>query len=694
MASGPQIRLEDIPGVRELKNVVHQPLQQSEVGFPDQDRSDASMLKEVVGNRMLSEGFMASRGLAATWDLTGIILRAYVSPEKWRGSEQYRSNLGIPLLAENFYSSLSATVQHLFAGYEPFKIEPTVSTTLDVAQAMQAIIEAQLRTAAPIGSSAKQEIRAILYDCILYGTGVGIMAWQDRTVKKRKLRPKNHSVSIPLNSEGTTATVHGDQNEYVEHIDTYTVNHPVIESVGIRRVRVAPDCRRGNIRTASWAGRLMYLNSYQLDQFRRLPGFTIPTRDELIKLTTPSKTQAAQNVMDTQSGSTNVIMQRVPDSPERAYPQWLSTASTVDPLAQPFEVFEYWTADRVCWVLENEVVIRNDTHDIGMIPMLSVNFREAPESFFGYGMGMWLTDFQKISQGIVNYYMDDLNLNLAGTYTTEKGMNNTAQAAFIYPGKVFKTDGVDGLKPMTRNTTGNDPLAVLDQIKSWGASISGAGAGVQGINPGAPGNMRTGQGVQMLAAGEGMKMQDLIDQFCDLVLIPFLEFCIDNNQRLEPPQLQQMLNDHLNQGLKVEPIDMINASYKVTISAGTRLQARQALNQSQGYIQSILQQPGLNDQLAVSGMKIDYKALIGALFTSTGFPYQEQIMVPMTDEDKQRLAQQQGANKSALELAKIQASTQGKLQAQDNQAENRALLEVQKHGLEKLQSPGFGGRTQ
>src|SRR6185369_495011 len=107
MSSGPQIRLIDIPGVRELTNVVSQPFSQDEVGFPDQDRSDAAMLKEVVGNRMLAEGFMAGRGLGAMWDMTGIVLRAFVEPIKWRGSDQYRSSLGIPLLAENFYSSLS-----------------------------------------------------------------------------------------------------------------------------------------------------------------------------------------------------------------------------------------------------------------------------------------------------------------------------------------------------------------------------------------------------------------------------------------------------------------------------------------------------------------------------------------------------------------------------------------------------------
>lgn len=696
MSSGNQIRISDIPGVRELTSEVSQPFSQDEVGFPDQDRTNLSMAKEAIGNRILSEGFMAGRGFAYMWDMTTVVLRAFVEPVKWRGSDQYRSSLGIPLLAENFYSSLSVFQQQLFSGYEPFKIEETVSSTMDVASALQSLIEAQLKTAAPFGSTFKQEIRKTAYDCLLLGTGVGLRAWEQRTIKRRKLRPKTQSKSIALNSEGSTATVHGSDDDYEEYIESYTYNHPVYEHVPLRRVRAAPDWRGGNIRTARWRGRLIYLCAYDLDKFRDCDGYSIPTREELIKLTTPMKDTAGQNVLDTTTGSSTSVLDRRTTSAQQAYPEWMSQSSTLDPLAQPFEVFEYFTNDRKCWILENQACIMNCPHD-GQ-DMLSFVFREAPDSGYGWGMGMWLGDFQRIAQGVVNYFFDDLNLNLAGTYTTEQGMNNTGQAAWIFPGKVFKTTGPEGLKPMTRNSTnGQEPLAVVAQVKSWASGISGAGAGIQGSNPGATGDMRTGAGVQTLAQGEGMKMQDLIDQFCDLVLIPFLEFCVENNKRLTPSQLRQMLNDTLGTAMKSDPIDMINASYKVTISAGARLQARNSLNQSLGYIQSILQQPGLTEQLATQGMKIDYKALIGALFSSTGFPYQQEIVKPMDDDDKKRLAAQQQQKGGGLsdKLALVSAQTQGKIQTQENQAENRALLKVQEEIFKHAETPGAmpGGGT-
>lgn len=691
MVDGGQIRISDIPGVREITAEASRPFAQSEVAFPDQDRSDGSMLREVIGNRMLAEGFMAGRGLAATWDMHGVVLRAFVEPIKWRGSDQYRSSLGIPLLGENFYSSLSAFQQTLFASYEPFKIEETVSSSLDVANAQQALVAAQLETAAPRGSTFKQEIRSIASDGLFLGTGVGLMCWEQRTVRKRKLRVKADRIakSIALNDSGSTATVHPkyEDDDYEEYFDEYQCNWPVLEHVPLRRVRVSPDCRRGNIRTAKWRGRIMYLNAYDLDQYRDCKGYKIPDRETLIKLTTPQKEPAAQNVMDTQTGSTNIVIQRLPSAPQQAYPEWLNEASTLDPLAQPFEVFEYFTNDRVCWVAESQLVLRNDSHD-GQ-DMVSWTFREAPDSFFGYGMGMWLSDFQRICQGVVNYFFDDLNLNLAGTYTSEQGVNNTAQAAWIFPGKVFKTTGPEALKPMTRNTTQNDPLMIVDKVKSWASGISGAGAGTLGANPGSTGDMRTGIGVKTMAQGEDMKMQDLIDQFCDLVFIPFLKYCVNNNKRLKPNQLRQALNDTLSGAFKGDPIDIVNANYKITISAGARLQARNSLNQSLGYIQSILQQPGLTDQLATQGVKIDYKALFQILFHSTGFPYQYEVIVPMTEDDKARSAQQQGMNAAALKMATIAAQGKQKIAAQDNQAENRALLKSQEWAFARMDREGM-----
>lgn len=685
----PQIRILDLPGAP-ITGQKDLPLEQKDVAFSDQERDDNSLLQEATQNRRLSEAFIGSRGLVGQWALTEIMLRAYVAPEKWKGSEQFRSALGIPLLAESFYSLLASVQQNLFGGNKTFALDPGPSTKMDTAAANEALVTAQLKTCGPNGVSGKQEFRAIAFDGLLYGTGVGIGGWRTRTIKKIKKRRINVDSSVPTGPG--SVTIHANEDDVEEYVDVREINEPFIEHVPLKTVRCAPDCRRGDIRTASWRGRIIYLNSYQLDELRDVEGYNIPTREELIALTTPQKEATSQNVIDTggQGGVSSPL--RSNTTPQQAIPHAQVDAVTVDPLAKDFEIFEYITDDRIAWILEDQKCIRNSTNDNDII-MMSFNFREAPDSFFGFGLGYWLTDFQRIAQGITNVFFDDLNLNLMGTYTSEKGLNNSAQSAWIFPGKVFKSDNKDGFKPLTRNAVGNDPLAIVEQVKSWAASISGAGAGIQGANPGKPGDMRTGAGVHLLSSGEGTKMADLIDQICEQVLVPFLAFVIEHNSRLKPSQLRQMLSDNLGEAFKGDPLDIINGSYKISISAAGRLAARQSLNQFLGVFESLLQSPMINQQLNVAAMKVDVKAFISAFFQATGFPYEAQIIVSMTDEDKQRLAQQNQANKIEDELTLLKAKGDVKKSTDDNQAENRALLRTQEKMFEHSDRAVFPSTT-
>jgi len=672
-----QIRLLDLPGaVRPGEESL--PLRAPDVGFQDQDRSDEAMLKEATQNRALAEAFEGSRGLIGSWNIAELMLRAYVEAIKWKGSDQFRSHLGIPILAEHFYSILATVQQTLFSGYRPFQIDPAAGTSIDAAAAQEALITAQMKHCGYKGGSIKQEVRHVCYDGLLYGTGVAVMGWNTKKYEVKKKRAKQHGTSIPV--EGGSVEVpqsnEDDIEEFVDH--TVEINEPIFEHVPIRRVRVAPDCRRGEIETASWRGRLIYPSSYDLDRLRETVGYNIPSREDLVKLTTPQKQDSTgSNPMDTQGAITaNPVFQNT-TTPQKAYPEWGGDGGTVDPLAKKWEIFEYVTDARVVWVLEGQFCIRNQTHD-KEIRYRSFVFREAPDSFFGYGLGFWLTDYQRIAQGVVNAFFDDVNLNLMGTYTAPAGLNNTAQAQWIFPGKVFKSDGQNKVEPMTRNSiSSQEPLGIIEQVRQWAVLTSGAGVGVQGAQTGQAGTMRNPAGVQLMASGEAMKNQDLIDQICDGIFVPWIEYCIEMNARLKPSQIRQMLSKELGEAFKSTPMNVINGDYKVTISAGAKLQARHAIDQISGFLTSIIQAPGTVEMLATQAMKIDFNAFITSLIESSGWPYRENVIVPMTDDDKKRYAasQQQPGQK----IQEIMAQGEVKKGVDDNQAENRMLLQAGKH---------------
>ena len=676
--------------VRELPGAVPYgetalPLRAEDVAFEDQLRSDRSMLTESNLNREESESFIVTRGLIGRWNVAEIMLRAWVDPVKWKGSDQFRSHLGIPLVAEQFYSIHSVVNQTLFGGYKIFQVDPTADTPIEASEAQQALVTAELKTCGFKGVSCKTEFREITFDGLFYGFGVAHYGWE--CIKKNIVKkvPRKTQQSLAVN--GVTIKLSPEEeDDLVDHIvGVQEINMPKLEHVPVRRFRYAPDLRRSDTRTAEWAGRLIYLTGYQLDSMRNTPGWNIPTREQLVALTTPQmQDQAATNPLETLGSNTgNPIFQQT-TTPQKAYPENYTDKTAHDPLMRKFECFDYWTGSRHCITLNREYCLLNETHNFGRPPFLSFAFRVAPDAAHGYGIAYWLTDFQRVCQGVVNAYLDDMNLNLMGTYTAPAGTNNSAQAQWIFPGKVFKSDTNGGeFKAMTRNAIdAKEPLEVIAQMKSWASSISGAGISTMGSNPGSAGDVRTPGGVEALSNGEQTKLKDLIDVISEQIFVPFLEFCIENNQKLKPSQIRAMLSTSLGNAFKANPIDLINGTYKVEISAGAKLAARDALNRYLTIIETIIQAPNTLEMLAQQAVKLDYNGMLSSMFDSFGVPYREVWFKPQTPEDQARWQMQTQAAQAQGKMAQIQAQGEVKKDVDNNQAENRVLIQTAKHTLD------------
>jgi len=679
---GTQVALQDLPGGFAPADAYHQ-LDQKDVKFSDKELSDQAALAEVVQNFGLAESYMQTRGLSAMWSITEVMLRAYVEPVKWKGSpDVYRSALGIPILAENFYSLLSSIQQAFWSGARNFQIDPAGGTSIDVALAQEGLLVALLKTAGSgPGVDAKSEMRRAVYDGLLYGTGIVQKVWKQEkyTIKKKKRKQTSISIPFPM---GSLKVPQGAGDDELEDDDIeIEVNKPMLRHIPVRRFRCAPDCYRGDPRLASWAGSYLYETAANLRKLRDVEGYNIPTDAQLIKLTTPFKRDGSeQNPLDYQGGS-------FPDyramNSQKANPPYATSLNNANPLGANFEIFDYWTSDRHIMILERQYVIYNETHDFGDNSYLGFVFREAPDSFWGWGLGQWLTDFQKIAQGIINSFFDQWSLALQKPISRPMGLGMRGQAETIFPGKVFQVEGTGTVQTLAIGDlpAGLQPLELVSQVKGWAASLSGAGAGVQGSNPGAPGDMRNSSGVKLLASGEALKSQDLMDIIGDQIFIPFLEFCMEQSHRLTPSQIKTILSNELEKAFTGDPLDLINGSYKLTLSTATKLAARQQVNSALGFISSMIQNGGLVQQLASQGIKTNANNFVKVLFEATGFPYREDIFEPMSPQEQQQYQQaQQGPPPDVQgDLTKIAAQGDQKVRAQENNAENKLLVESGKH---------------
>lgn len=691
---GSQISLQDLPHSVPVADVYKQ-MQQDDVAFADESKHMTSAVAEVVQNFGLAEGYMQARGLRTFWDITEVMLRAYVEPVKWKGSpDVYRSNLGIPIIAENFYSLMSAIMQGFWGQLRNFQIDPAGDTDIDCALAQENLVVQFLKTGSPYGDvGTKSEFRRIVYDGLIYGTGVGQKCWEVKKYRKLIKRRKNKNVDVAF-GVGRISVPQGDPDELEDDVKEFEYNHPMLRHIPIRRFRIAPECYRSDPRTARWAGAYLYSNAYELNDLRDVEGWNIPTEGQLIKLTTPSKRDGTQqNPLDYQGSS-------FPDyrftNPQKAFPPYMPQQNNADPLMWDFEIFDYWTKDRHIVVLERQYELLNEPNEFNEIPYVGFAFREAPDSFWGWGLGNWLTDFQKIAQGIINSFFDQWSLALQKPVARPMGLNVRGQAETIFPGKVFQVEGgATALKTLDvgEMQQGLQPLALIQEVKGWAASLTGAGAGVQGQYPGKSGDMRTPAGANLIAGGEALKSEDLMDIIGDQIFVPFVQFCIDWSHKLKPTQIQMMLSKSLAKAYDGDPIDIMNGDYVVTISAATKLAARQRVNSTLGMLATMIQNGGLIQQLAAQRIKFNAPNFVKLLFESTGYPYREDVFEPMTDQEFQGWQQaQQGPPPDIKgQLTLNAAKGDQKIRAQENQAENKALLVEQKHMLEGGEKPFFEG---
>jgi hypothetical protein len=184
------------------------------------------------------------------------------------------------------------------------------------------------------------------------------------------------------------------------------------------------------------------------------------------------------------------------------------------------------------------------------------------------------------------------------------------------------------------------------------------------------------------------------------------------NRNLLPAKIiQTILNDELQKSYLTSGAgnieDIRKARMEIEIHAGAKLADRRAMAQQLPLLSSYLGQQFVVQNLSQQGLKVDQKQVIKTMFEAVGFKNFYSLIVPMTDEEKQKF---QANTPAAMNQAKIQAeaqmasqkyAAQSQLRDQENIA--KAGLEVIRTNLEKSGSPealtsqpgteGFGGNV-
>lgn len=659
----------------------YEPIKKDELAWPDQDPQDVAALKLVVQDLARSDQFIAGRMFPAQWNTFDRLWNFEVQKTNWDGTNVPRSFLGIPLVLEHCESILPQVTLGIFSDETPFQIDPRPGTTADVARANAALLSWELDNC-----KFREEFRKVAKSGLIYGTGIGKWGWESFTRKRKTYRRKAQPdvIGMPIG----TSEVHTPQSDEVEAVITEeTVTRPFFQQVNLRHIKVDPKLRTQDIRDAGYVIHVTYMGLDDVDQLREYEGYkNIPDRAVLETLANTEQTAKEQPYQ-------NSTEQRGIDRDFRAMPR--ADISTADPLKQPFEVLEYWTADHVYTVLQRKLVIRNDRNEFGKIPFVSVSFIDVLDSFYGIGIARLIGNEQRLQQGVINNALDVLALDTGGVYIRKRGFNSPTQQIRIAPGMAIDVDDPQGFKPLEKQQgVLQDALIAMASSDSRAQRHTAANEmAVQGSMPSKGSNLfRTAAGVDMMTSGTGTRLQYFVENLANLVFVPVLEaFNEMNATKLKPSQVTQILSEELAQAFKGDPIELFNGSYKFKILASAKLQARRQMMQTLPmFFQFIANQPVM-DGLTQAGKKINWEELVSMVFDATGWPNKQTLITDLTQEDMARMAQMNPQMQAGqMNAEKVQQDTVAKSQLIEQQNEDRVARDIIREQLKRGEGEFLG----
>jgi arsenate reductase-like glutaredoxin family protein len=607
------------------EGLAQRPMTPDEAKFAEEKYADEVALGLVLKDTARAESFVTAKGLQAEWNRMDNVLRAVVKSENWHGTTIPRAHLSMPLAMEVIEALQPQIHMAFFSDVQPFLMMPKGKTKPAAARAIAKVVNW-----AQIEAGFKEEVRKMIKSDLHLGQCVGKWGWETSTKIRKEYRRDGKDVkAYELESK---------------------ISRPTFEYVDLKNVLVDPGTRSQDIRSAGYVIYQKFVDANELDALRESGYDKIPSRAQLkeILANLGEPTQDSLSAVKTETWREN-----------SAEKQDLATSS--DPLAQPLELLEYWTPDRVITVLQRKIVIRNEANEFGELPFVSCAFIDVRNAFYGFGVTKLVEGDQVLQAGVINGYIDQLNLYMQPPM--KRAANTTGpinQTELTAPGKVLN----NGLEPVQLQPPSIEALNTVAFADTRAHRRVGANSGSEMPTQA----LRTAEGVQAFTSGVQNRLQYFVEQFADLVFIPSLkkmvELCKD---RLTPEQIDAILTEEEGKAYQDwadggDITEVYNASCSVEPLTSTKLAARRAMVQMIIPTMQLLAAEPTQNSLTQQGLKSDFAEFMRLVYDLAGMDAST-FIVPMTPEDQQRAMAMNPA------ILKAQADKEMQVQKQQNALE-------------------------
>lgn len=629
--------------------------------------TDAAVLSIVVKDYQRSSSWLDSHRFPLNWVEADLLYQSPRTLAVFENSAVTRANVSRFHVAQMVNSLSPAIVGAIFSDTIPFEIRPRANAHQNTARAWKELIAQILDDI-----SFKQICMTGIQSMVTMGTCVFKMGWETVTKIETHYRRKAAPPQIPM-PMGPPLTVFTKESDEFEAYDIeVTKNRPTFEKMEIGRVFPDPTCNTPNqLWRAKWVVQMHYLNYNDLTALRENPDYDIPSDDQL---------RQAFLYDNEVPDSTSSLDQALTSNITVHHAQREDFDDSEDPLMKPLQVLEWWSKDQVRCVLQQKVVIRNQSHNLGRIPYLSANYWDIENALWGLGIGRISGADQRASQGLINSYLDILAYAVNPEYAIARGANVPTQDQRRRLGGIRLVDGTDATRAIALVEQPQIPPGVwpaLQELVSSAESATGADtATVQGSIPGRGSSIvRTGTGAGIVGQASSTRLQSPVDRFLEGVFLPFLDFIYKMvKERMPISEIRDVLGERMPD-LMVDFGDFLEMNVKFEALAGAKLAARGRMAQALPFLFEIFSNQAIVGQLSETGWKVNVEELVSMILDMSEWKNQKDLVVRMSPEEIQTMMQQKAAamqTSSQQEL--LHQKQQGQLQLEDKKIAGRVAV--------------------
>ena len=586
-----------MPQERQPDNVQFLDLDSVDFKFFQSEIDDVYALNLVQQLFPLSENYRSTAAHDQRWNTNDSLFCGWKDMKVWEGTNIPRASLGIPIVFDQIESAVPAIYNALFGiGPEWFQVEAEPGTNPQEARALQATMSYILEHCRDnYSGSAKTEINLAIVDMCLRGNGGIELGWDD--MQKR----------------------------------------PYIRWVDIRDFYIDPACNTPDVEDCRFIFRRKLMTVEQLESLRNVPNMKIPPKEILQALAK----DGPPYVIADQTKRMQEAFRGIQYQPN-------SSDYTPIPMDRRIEVLVYYSKQRIIWVLNRKVVIYNGVNPYNFFPFAFAPYYIFISRFYGLSIADVQEGNQRYIEALINGRLDELSLAIRPPRIAKRGLLMTPSQQKWHPGMVYQAEDPKHMELFQPQNALANIYSEVEYFERAAEKRTGINSMAQGVPRGGNVN-RTATGVQSQLQGANNKLQSIVSNIEDYLLLPMLyklyKLIQFHMQPEESLPAQTIFGNFGN-----VPASVYQKPIKFRMNAASRMVTKQELQQNFPFMAQYLLNGQFLGMLEQTGKTLNFPEFFEMFQDATGVSKRYNLVRDITPEEQQQRQQQQQQNPEMIKM--------------------------------------------